>query len=116
MNVKDFVSVLGNPLGDEYSVFDLLEETPDFSGENPVLLLHPTGLSFGRAVSSALSIRKGETPVGVCLGDGSVFVTTLEAVGEYDELLDAGSAVVIGGSKTRFLEDEEGDVCGIVSE
>ena len=67
MNVKDFVSVLGNPLGDDYSVFDLLEETPDFSGENPVLLLHPTGLSFGRAVSSALSVRKAETPVGVCL-------------------------------------------------
>ena len=74
MNVKDFVSVLGNPLGDEYSVFDLLGETPDFSGENPVLLLHPTGLSFGRAVSSALSVRKAETPDGVCLGDGGVFV------------------------------------------
>ena len=115
MNVKDFVSVLGNPLGDDYSVFDLLEETPDFSGENPVIILHPTGLSFGRAVSSALSIRKGETPVGVCLGDGGVFVTTLEAVGEYDELLDAQAAVVIGGLRTKFLEDEDGDVCGLSS-
>ena len=116
MDAKVFVSALGNPLGDEYLVFDLLEETPDFSGDNPVLLLHPTGLSFGRAVSSALSVRKAETPVGVCLGDGGVFVTTLEAVGEYDELLDAQAAVVIGGSKTKFLEDEDGDVCGIITE
>ena len=113
---KEMTAALGEPLGDEFSVFDLLEETPEFSGENPVLLLHPTGLSFGRAVSSALSARKAETPVGVCLGDGGVFVTTLEAVGEYDELLDDGAAVVIGGSKTKFLEDEDGDVCGIITE
>ena len=112
---KNITAALGNPLGDTYSVFDLLTQSPDFSGENPVLLLHPTGLSFGRAVSSALSVRKADTPVGVCLGDGGVFVTTLEAVGEYDELLDKGAAVLIGGSKTRFLEDEDGDVCGLSS-
>lgn len=110
------VSALGEPFGGRFAIYNLKEETAEFAEDIPILLLHPTGLSFGRAVSAALTKREAETPVGVCLGAGDVFVTTLEAVGEYDELLDASSAVVIGCSKTRFLADEDGDICGIITE
>ena len=109
-------AALGSPFGRRFAVFNLREEPADFAEDIPILLLHPTGLPFGRAVSSALSIRKPETPVGVSLGGGEVFVTTLEAIGEYDELLNAGAVVVIGSSKTVFLDDEDGDVCGILTE
>lgn len=108
-------AALGEPFGGRFVIYNLKEETAEFAEDIPVLLLNPAGLSFGRAVSAALSCRKADTPVGVSLGAGGVFVTTLDAVGEYDELLDAGSVVVIGCSKTRFLEDEDGDVCGIVT-
>ena len=107
---------LGNPFGKRFSLYDLTAEAPDFSEDIPVFLLNPKGLSFGRAVSAALSVRDAETPVGVSFGNGERFVTTLESIGEYDELLSAGAVVVIGCSKTQFLEDEDGDVCGLVTE
>lgn len=107
---------LGSPFGRRFFLYDLSAEAPDFSEDIPILLMNLKGLSFGRAVSLALSVRDGETPVGVCFGNGDVFVTTLEAVGEYDELLGTGAVVVIGCSNTRFLADEDGDVCGIVTE
>lgn len=107
---------LGSPFGSRFSLYDLSAEEADFSEDVPVLLLNPKGISFGRAVSQALAVRSGETPVGVSFGNGDVFVTTLEAIGEYDELLGAGAIVVVGCSRTRFLEDGDGDVCGIVTE
>ncbi len=110
-------SALGNPLGEKWTFADLASgEIPDFENDEPVLLANPKGLVFGRAISAALKVRKAETPVGVCLENGEVFVTTLEAVGEYDELLTCGGVVVIGGKRTEFLMDEDGDVCGISSE
>ena len=109
-------AALGSPFGGRFFLYDLSAEVPDFSEDVPVLLLNPKGISFGRAVSAALAVRDANTPVGVGFGNGDTFVTTLEAIGEYDELLGAGAVVVIGCSNTRFLEDEDGDVCGIVTE
>ena len=109
-------AALGSPFGGRFFLYDLSAEAPDFSEDVPIFLMNPKGLSFGWALSAALAVRDAETPVGVSFGNGDTFVTTLEAIGEYDELLGAGAVVVIGCSKTRFLEDEDGDVCGIVTE
>lgn len=84
----------------------------------PVVLYEPKNetrpFTLGKTIAIAARCRAGTTPVGVVRnafsGMEETFITTLDALGEYDELIDADSVVIIGGEETKIWEGADGDI------
>ncbi|MDO5845875.1 MAG: SAM-dependent methyltransferase [Methanocorpusculum sp.] len=124
---------LGAPLAGEYAVvrltgpdaWDKIERRLEhaFQMGTPVVLCEPKSeeqrFALGKAITVAAKYLSGDTHVGVCrrafTKNEEVFITTLEALGEYDELIDARSVVIVGGENTKLWVGNDGEVKGMVT-